>query len=72
MKKENISKVIELNEEYETLRYALSQLQGGCELCVYNCSANKNYELKDQKIVNATIKAIKERLKDIDIEIEIL
>lgn len=72
MKIENVSKVVELDEERKELEHALCLVQGGGDICTYSAYGDHKKHIRDIGIRNKLAQAIIERLKDIDEEIKIL
>jgi len=72
MKKENVQKVVDLEEERKELSFAFDLVQGGGDLVVYSCYGENKKYIRDIGLRGKIMNAIKERLNDIEQEIELL
>lgn len=69
MKRENISKAVELGKLLERLEMCRDLLQGGCNACVESASGEL-YFIKDAKVKKALLNGIMWRIDDIKREFD--
>jgi hypothetical protein len=70
MKRENISKAVELAKLLERLEMCRDLLQGGCNAVVESSSGTQYVIIKDAKVKKALLNGIMWRIDDINKEID--